>query len=253
MCSLYIYGVWAQSPGPYYRMCSLTIECVLSIYTAFGRSHPVLLYPAGGMVSDVQQGALGDCYLLGALSVVACRPDLLDQIFGHFKLVDSTVTHASLMSKGLFTVQMYKDCSWHDVTVDTRIPCRSRPPRRDEDFAAEPAPLQPCFGRCVQEHQMWVAVLEKAYAKLHGSFAAIARGNMAEALADLTGVCVCVCVCVCCVLCVCVLCVCVCDTHTFFSICIHIHTFVHVYIQACCMYACMHACIHTCIHTYTHA
>jgi len=65
-----------------------------------------VLYPPGGFVSDVQQGALGDCYLLGALSVVACRPDLLDQIFGHFKLVDSSVTHASLMSKGLFTVQV---------------------------------------------------------------------------------------------------------------------------------------------------
>jgi hypothetical protein len=47
------------------------------------------------------------CYLLGALSVVACRADLMDQIFGHFKLVDSTVTHASLMSKGLFTVQVW--------------------------------------------------------------------------------------------------------------------------------------------------
>jgi len=30
-------------------------------------------------------------------SVVACRPDLLDQIFGHFKLVDSTVTHFALV------------------------------------------------------------------------------------------------------------------------------------------------------------
>ncbi len=47
------------------------------------------------------------CYLLGALSVIACRADLMDQIFGHFKLVDSTVTHASLMSKGLFTVQVW--------------------------------------------------------------------------------------------------------------------------------------------------
>lgn len=159
-------------------------------------------------MSDVQQGALGDCYLLGALSVVACRPDLLDQIFGHFKLVDSSVTHGALMQKGIFTVQMYKDCTWHDVTVDTRIPCCSHARARDASAAdavaerhhsaataastpsaavAESAPLVPAFGRCTEAHQMWVPILEKAYAKLHGSYGAIAKGNLAESLADLTG------------------------------------------------------------------
>lgn len=136
---------------------------------------PILL-PTNAAPSDVEQGALGDCYFLGALSVVANRSDILSQLFGHFKMIDSTVTFASLMEKGLFTVQLYKDCDWHDVTVDTRIPCKMEGGR-----------LVPCFGRCTSPSQMWAPILEKAYAKLHGSYQAIAGGRLSEAMADLTG------------------------------------------------------------------
>eukprot|EP00961_Rhodomonas_salina_P068302 916934-Rhodomonas_salina.1 len=45
-------------------------------------------------------------------------------------MIDSTVTFASLMEKGLFTVQLYKDCDWHDVgptLVSYALPCDVRP------------------------------------------------------------------------------------------------------------------------------
>jgi len=137
-----------------------------------------LLFAASGAMSNVMQGILKNCHFLGALSVVACRPDMVEQIFGPLKQVDPRISHSFLLDRGLITVQLYKDCNWHDVTVDTRIPCAIDP---------DSGSFVPAFGRCVSPAQVWVQLLEKAYAKLHGCYSAIETGKMSEALADLTG------------------------------------------------------------------
>jgi hypothetical protein len=75
----------------------------------FGLSEkPSLFDQSSERASDVIQGELGDCYLLGAMSVVATRKELLDQIFSHFKHVDANITYQSLIERGLLTVQLYK-------------------------------------------------------------------------------------------------------------------------------------------------
>ncbi|EKX42458.1 hypothetical protein GUITHDRAFT_164093 [Guillardia theta CCMP2712] len=137
-----------------------------------------ILFAASGAMSNVKQGMLKNCHFLGALSVIACRPDMVEQIFGPLKQVDPNVSHSYLLDRGIITVQLYKDCAWHDVTVDTRIPCVIDP---------SSGGFVPAFGRCVSPAQVWVQLLEKAYAKLHGSYAAIETGKISEALADLTG------------------------------------------------------------------
>jgi hypothetical protein len=68
----------------------------------------VLLGESTQRASDVIQGELGDCYLLGAMSVVASRRDLLDQIFSHFNRLDASVTHQTLLERGIVTIQLYK-------------------------------------------------------------------------------------------------------------------------------------------------
>lgn len=144
----------------------------------FGLEAKAILYDeASSTASDVLQGALGDCYLLGAMSVIATRKDLLDNIWSHFKRIDPTVTNGSLLDKGILTVQLYKDCLWHDVTVDTRLPCA-----RGADGL-----LRPCFGRCVTKEHMWVPILEKAMAKLYSGYGQLEGGSITEAMADLTG------------------------------------------------------------------
>jgi hypothetical protein len=43
------------------------------------------------------------------------------------------------------------------------------------------------YGHCSDPNEFWVPLIEKAYAKLHGSYESINGGSMTESLVDLTG------------------------------------------------------------------
>ena len=68
------------------------------------------LFVDGVESGDVVQGALGTCYLLGALSVVGTRKDLVSPLF---------VT--ANLALGLFQVRFFKN-EWLAVTIDDRVP-----------------------------------------------------------------------------------------------------------------------------------
>jgi Ca2+-binding EF-hand superfamily protein len=112
---------------------------------------------------DVMQGALGDCWFLSALSVLATSPDdLVRNLFV-----------GSYPEYGFYQVTIYKDGDWRVATVDDRIPCG--------------ASGRPYFASCRDPNEFWVPILEKAYAKLHGSYGAIESGNICDGLVDMTG------------------------------------------------------------------
>ena len=58
--------------------------------------------------------------------------------------------------------------------VDTRIPFNM-------------TTKTPLYGRCDQMDEFWVPLMEKAYAKLHGSYENLNGGQLSEAMVDLTG------------------------------------------------------------------
>lgn len=62
---------------------------------------------------------------------------------------------------------------WIPVVVDDWIPCE--------------LPGKPAFATSKKGYELWVSLLEKAYAKLHGSYEALEGGLVQDALVDLTG------------------------------------------------------------------
>ena len=74
---------------------------------------------------------------------------------------------------GRFTIRLFKDGKWHLVTIDDYLPVK-----KDGILA---------FGKCKDPSEFWVPLLEKAYAKLNGSYRSLEWGSTAYGLVDLTG------------------------------------------------------------------
>mgnify|MGYP002803532134 FL=1 len=129
----------------------------------------LLVSDFGFRAEDLKQGGVGDCWFLSALAVVAQRPDLILRLFG-----GETARNAV----GCYQINLFLDGEWKAVTIDDRLPCTDQQRRPDGSGLA--------FSRA-DGQQLWVPLLEKAYAKAHGSYQAISGGEIAEALLDLTG------------------------------------------------------------------
>lgn len=112
--------------------------------------------------TDIRQGQLGDTWLMSAVACLTERPGLIERLF-----ITKDINKA-----GIYRVKLCKNGEWLSVTVDDYFPCY-------------PMGL-PIFSRN-ENNEIWVSVLEKAYAKLHGNYYLLKGGNVSEALIDLTG------------------------------------------------------------------
>jgi len=122
------------------------------------------LFIGGAESGDVIQGQLGDCWFLGALAVVATRIDLIKEI-----CVSDHSEHS-----GFVQFRFYKNGKWTVVTIDDRIPCIGNT-------------AQIWGSSCKDKNEMWVPLIEKAYAKLHGTYQRLSGGWTADGFVDLTG------------------------------------------------------------------
>ncbi len=137
--------------------------------------------------NDIQQGRLGSCWFLAALSLLD-TPKIL-RLF-------ETVT---LCDVGVVAVRFYSSGSWRRVVMDDYIPSTPLTGfvpfdlqslhimshyKRGTGTHATPGPL---YARCSDPDAFWVSLLEKGYAKLNRSFEAISGGSLGESLSALTG------------------------------------------------------------------
>ncbi|KAL1635918.1 hypothetical protein SLS58_010023 [Diplodia intermedia] len=141
-------------------------------------------------VSDVQQGGTGDCWWVAAVATLCSEAGLMER-----------VCVARDEECGVYGFVFQRDGAWCPVVVDDNLylaqadydrfaagvydPTGKQARRWKERYQTGSEAL--AFAKCAEPNETWLPLLEKAYAKVHGDYAAIGGGFAGEGVEDLTG------------------------------------------------------------------
>ena len=108
---------------------------------------------------DVQQGNVGDCYFLASVSSIAEDPKRIEDIF---------CNEMSLKPEGIYRLQVASQGQLKQIVIDDYVPVFQGSNR-------------PVFCK-PKNNEVWVMLLEKAWAKLSGSYGNTSAGYPHEVL-----------------------------------------------------------------------
>ena len=114
-------------------------------------------------ISEISQGSLGDCYFLASIASLTQYPKLIYQIF----------KTKNINNEGYFELIIFIDGKFQIVIVDDYLPINIKNKRI-------------CFSR-PYNNEIWICILEKAWAKINGGYTNIIKGWMHHVLQAFTG------------------------------------------------------------------
>ena len=153
-------GILETKPSQWLRPSGIRDD----ITAQYGAGAPWKLIRDRVLPEDVRQGAVGNCWFVGALSIMAHqKPHLLGKLFPF---------NQEFSECGVYLVRLCKDGLWRNVIIDDHFPCNRN---KGLSFTA------------AARRQLWVPLIEKAAAKLFGCYEALHSGTLCEAFSLLTG------------------------------------------------------------------
>ena len=118
--------------------------------------------------NDLCQGQVGDCWFIAAASAISQVNDIFDKVMPKNQSFEET-DYA-----GIFHFRFWIYGSWYDVVIDDYLPVWQN------------SGLVYCKNRN-EPNEFWPSLIEKAYAKVYGSYECLEGGFTNDALVDMSG------------------------------------------------------------------
>ncbi|MCJ8736870.1 hypothetical protein PDJAM_G00017250 [Pangasius djambal] len=122
---------------------------------------------------DFAQGDVGNCWFLAAVGALTFQRDIMQKVFPAEQSFQKDYA-------GIFHFRFWRFGTWVDVVIDDKLPTING----QLIFVRPQSPKTPQSPRIPE---FWPSLLEKAYAKVCGSYEDMKYGWVSEALKDFTG------------------------------------------------------------------